>query len=59
MLKIRLVFTTLTVNDYMKFKFRTVFIVNHVLKVLIVPKVPLINENRILKGEEYINNLTP
>jgi hypothetical protein len=35
----------------------TVFIVNHVLKVLIVPKVPLINENRIFKCEEYINSL--
>jgi hypothetical protein len=31
-----------------------VFIVNHVLKVLIVPNVPFYNENRILKCEEYI-----
>jgi hypothetical protein len=33
--------------------FETVFIVDHVLKVLLVPKCPFYNENRILKCEEY------
>jgi hypothetical protein len=33
--------------------FEIIFIVNHVLKVPLVPKVPIYNENRILKGEEY------